>query len=51
MSAVTNGSRGLGQDVCFTPVNGHRQAGSACPKSADFVAKVGCNGLGRYAFR
>jgi hypothetical protein len=30
----------LRRDVCFTPVSGHRQAVSACPKSADIVAKV-----------
>jgi hypothetical protein len=24
---------------------------AACPKSADFVAKVGCHGFGRWAFR
>jgi hypothetical protein len=29
----------------FAPVNGHRQAVSACPKSADIVAKVeSCSG-------
>jgi hypothetical protein len=30
----------LRRDVCFAPESGHRQAVSACPKSADIVAKV-----------
>ena len=30
----------LRRDVCFTPVSGHRQAVSACPKSADCVEKL-----------
>src|ERR1700730_18583745 len=35
----TNGSKtevaALRRDVCFAPVSGHRQAVSACPKSAN----------------
>jgi hypothetical protein len=30
----------LRRDVCFAPVSGHRQAVSACPKSADCVEKL-----------
>jgi len=37
--------------VPFIPMTGHRQLDCSCRKSADFVAKVGCNGLARGAFR
>jgi hypothetical protein len=28
------------REVCFDPDNGHAAISAACPKSADFVAKV-----------
>jgi hypothetical protein len=43
-SDVRTGSKtevaALWRHVCFAPRSGHRQAVSACPKSADIVAKV-----------
>ena len=37
--------------VCSSPDSGLELDIAACPKSADFVAKVGCHGFGRWAFR
>jgi hypothetical protein len=38
-------------DFRYAPESGLKADIAARPKSADFVAKVGCNGSGRYAFR
>jgi hypothetical protein len=38
-------------DFRFTPESRLKSDIAACPKSADFVAKVGGYGLGRWPFR
>ncbi len=40
-----SGQNRKSSDVCFAPVSGHRQAVSACPKSANKRLMHPCNGI------